>query len=157
MTKTIMNDTIYALDLTQRPPRSMRTRLGGLALLPRMLDKCRAEILGQNGEYHYNCPLDQHILNFLGLDQAALKAEVAKGGGDSEILEWITANAKLNRSPWEIVQWSEYHCGRGPDSDAETLGYFANLAGKLSKTREDIRTWADLLDLDDYVTFGGKA
>ena len=29
--------------------------------------------------------------------------------------------------------------------------------GKISKTREDIKTWADLLDLDDHVTFGGKA
>ena len=46
---------------------------------------------------------------------------------------------------------------RGPDSDAETLGYFAEAVGKFTKTREDIKAWADLLDLDDYVTFGGKA
>jgi Domain of unknown function (DUF5069) len=30
---------IFALDLTKRPPRSPRLRLGGYALLPRMLDK----------------------------------------------------------------------------------------------------------------------
>jgi hypothetical protein len=34
-------------------------RLGGFALLPRMLDKCRATIAGKQGEYHYNCPNDQ--------------------------------------------------------------------------------------------------
>lgn len=129
-----MSNQIYALDLTKRPPRSMRTRLGGYALLPRMLDKCRAEILGQNGEYHYNCPLDQHILNYLGLDHAALKTEVAKGSSDGEVLEWINANAKHKRSAWETAQWSEYQCGRGPDSDEETLGYFAKLAATLSKT-----------------------
>jgi len=28
---------------------------------------------------------------------------------------------------------------------------------KLTKTREDIRTWADALELDDHCTFGGKA
>src|ERR1700735_317123 len=28
---------------------------------------------------------------------------------------------------------------------------------KFSSTREDIRTWFDLLDLDDHCTFGGKA
>ena len=46
---------------------------------------------------------------------------------------------------------------RGPDSDAETRAYFGEMLAKLSHTREDIKTWADLLDLDDYVSFGGKA
>jgi hypothetical protein len=27
--------------------------------------------------------------------------------------------------------------------------------GSFSKTREDIKAWFDLLDLDDLVTFGG--
>ena len=122
-----------------------------------MLDKGRAEISGINGEYHYNCPLDQQILNFLGLDPAALRDELATGKGDGEILEWIKANAKHKRSPWEIEQWSDFQQRRGPDSDAETLAFFADYVGKLTKTREDVTTWADVLDLDDHVTFGGKA
>lgn len=148
---------IAAPDLTQRPPRSPRSRLGGYALLPRMLDKGRATLAGKNGEFHFNCPLDQHILNFTGIDPNALLAELKKGKGDGEILEWIQANAKHKRSAWEIQQWSDYQERRGPDSDAETLGYFAEAVGKFTKTREDIRTWAELLDLDDYCTFGGKA
>jgi len=152
-----MSSSPTAPDLTKRPPRSPRVRLGGYALLPRMLDKGRAEISGLNGEYHYNCPLDQQILNFLGLDPAALRDELATGKGDGEILEWIKANAKHNRSPWEIEQWSDFQQRRGPDSDAETLAFFADYVGKLTKTREDVTTWADVLDLDDHVTFGGKA
>ena len=152
-----MSTSLHAPDLTQRPPRSPRSRLGGYALLPRMLDKCRATIAGKNGEYHYNCPLDQHILNFLGLDPEALKTEVAKGGGDGEVLNWINVHSQHKRSAWEIVQWSDHHDRRGPDSDAETLAFYAEYVGKLSKTREDIRGWADLLDVDDYVSFGGKA
>ena len=148
---------IPAPDLTQRPPRSMRVRLGGYALLPRMLDKGRATIIGKNGEFHYNCPLDQHIINFLGIDPETLKAELAKGKGDFEILEWINANAKHQRSPWEIEVWSEYQTKRGPDSDPETFNFYGGLAAKLNPKREDIRTWADLLDVDDFVTFGGKA
>jgi hypothetical protein len=31
------------------------------------------------------------------------------------------------------------------------------LVKKLTKTREDVKSWADVLDLDDYVSFGGKA
>ena len=148
---------ISAPDLTKRPPRSARCRLGAYALLPRMLDKGRAEIAGTNGEFHYNSPLDQHILNYLGLDHAALREQLAAGKGDGEILDWITATATNKRMPWEIEQWSDFQQRRGPDSDAETIGYFAEAVGKFTKTREDIKTWADLLDLDDYVTFGGKA
>lgn len=146
-----------APDLTKRPPRSPRCRLGGYAILPRMLDKGRAEIASTNGEFHYNCPLDQHIINFLGFDPEALHEQLAAGKGDGEILEWINSNAKHKRSPWEIEQWSDFQQKRGPDSDAETLSFFGELLSKFSKTREDIKTWADLLDLDDHVTFGGKA
>lgn len=148
---------LSAPDLTQRPPRSPRTRLGGYVLLPRMLDKGRATLAGTNGEYHYNCPLDQHVIKFIGFDPKKLLVELKKGKGDGEILEWLQANAKHSRAPWEIQQWSDYQDRRGPDSDAETLAYFANYVSKLTKTREDIKTWADALDLDDYISFGGKA
>ena len=148
--------SIAAPNLTQRPPRSVRSRLGGYALLPRMLDKGRATVAGTNGEFHYDCPLDQHLINFLGIDAAALQEELATGKGDGEILEWIHAHAKHQRQPWEIQQWSDYMERRGPDSDAETLALFAEIVGKFSKTREDLKAWADVLDLDDYVTFGGK-
>ena len=151
------SSSISAPDLTRRPPRSGRCRLGGYALLPRMLDKGRATIAGTNGEYNYNSPLDQHILNFLGLDADALREQLATGKGDGEILEWINANATHKRLPWEIEQWSDYMQRRGPDSDAETITYFAEAVGKFTKTREDIKGWSDLLDLDDYATFGGKA
>lgn len=152
-----MSTNFFAPDLTKRAPRSPRVRLGGYVILPRMLDKCRATIAGQNGEYHYDCPIDQHFLRFTGVDPQALRAEVETGKGDGEILEWIQANAPLKRQPWEIEQWSDFHNRRGPDSDAETFEYFAEAVSKFSTTREDIKTWFELLDVDDYGTFGGKA
>jgi isocitrate/isopropylmalate dehydrogenase len=33
----------------------------------------------------------------------------------------------------------------------------ADYVGKFSKTREDIKPYFDVVDLDDHVTFGGKA
>ena len=143
-----------APDLTQRPPRSPRSRLGGYSLLPRMLDKGRATLAGTNGEYHYNCPLDQRFLSFVGIDPKKLLAEQKKGKGDGEILEWIQTNAKHKRAPWEIQQWSDYMDRRGPDSDAETLKFFAEYVAKLTKTREDIKTWADVLVKP--LTLGGE-
>lgn len=151
-----MNEETTKPDLTKRPPRSPRARLGGYALLPRMLDKGRAEIEGKNGEYHYNCPLDQHFVNFVGIDPAALREQLAAGKGDGEILTWINETAEHKRAPWEIEHWSDYMQRRGPDSDSESREYFGEMLSKISETREDIKTWADLLDLDDYVSFGGR-
>jgi hypothetical protein len=147
---------INAPDLTQRPPRSPRVRLGGYAALPRMLDKGRATIIGKNGEYHFNCPLDQRILSFLGIDPEALKTQLAAGKGDGEILQWINANAKNKRTEWEIDQWSSYMENRGPNSDPDTLKFFVDLVSKVANGRSDIRTFAELLDLDDYASYGGK-
>lgn len=155
--KSAMNTPIAHTDLTQRPPRSMRSRLGGFVLLPRILDKGRAKLAGKNGEYNYNSPTDQHLARFLGLDLEALLNELATGKADGEILEWVQAHAQTPRDPWEIEAWSAYMEKRGPDSDAESLSGFAEYVGQHSKTREDIKTWFDALDLDDFVSFGGKA
>ena len=153
-----MTDTpkIFAPDLTQRPPRSPRCRLGGYVILPRLLDKGRATIIGKNGDFKYSAPFDQHIINFLGFDPAALLEQLAAGKGDGEILAWISAHAQDQPTPWEIEQWSEYMIRRTPDSDPDTLRFFLRRVRSFSKTREDIKTWMDLLDLDDLVTFGGK-
>jgi len=143
-------------DLTQRPPRSPRSRLGGFAILPRMLDKGRATIAGANGEYKYACPLDERFANFAGIDADALKAQLAEGKGDGEILAWVLENSKTKPNEIEIQAWSIYVANRVP-SDIETRGFFNEMQSKIGPKREDIVTWFDMLDLDDYVSFGGKA
>jgi len=143
------------MDLTQRPPRSPRCRLGGYVLLPRLLDKCRAELAGKGGEYHYNCPLDQNFMTYAGIDAGELKAEVAKGKGDGEILTWINEHAKNKHTPVEIAQWSAWRDQAVP-MDTESREFFNGLHKAAGAAREDIATWPDLLDLDDYVSFGGK-
>jgi hypothetical protein len=39
----------------------------------------------------------------------------------------------------------------------KVLPAFPNMSGNTCKTREDIKSRFDALDLDDYVSFGGKA
>ncbi len=149
--------TIPFIDLTQRPPRAGRCKLGGFVILPRILDKGRATAAGKNGEFYYDCPLDKHFFEFAGVDATALMEEIKAGKSDSEILEWISANGKNKRAAWEIKAWSEFHLQRGPTSDVETAEFFTSKVKEMAPTREDINTWFDLLDLDDYTTYGGKA
>jgi hypothetical protein len=144
-----------ATDLTQRPPRSPKARLGNYALLPRMLDKCRADLAGKNGSFRYACPNDQKILDFLGIAAEALKAEVAKGGGDGAILEWIKANQKNRPTPAEVEAWSDGQDKRKPDATNREM--FDQYLAECGPGRTDIVYWSDLLDLDDYVSYGGKA
>ena len=147
----------FLIDLIQRPPRSFRVRLGNYVVLARMLDKGRATLAKKNGEYHYDCATDQRLVQFLGFDPDALSKELATGKGDREMLEWVQAHSKTPRSPWEIEAWSAFMDKRAPDSDAETLAFFAEHLGRLSKTREDVKTLFEFGELDDYVSFGGKA
>ncbi len=129
-------------------------RLGGYVMLPRMLDKGRALLAGKNGEYNYNCPMDQRFLEFTGLDAEAVKQQLAAGKGDQEILEWIQAHARPQRSTQEIAAWSAAQEKRVPEG--ESKDFFYDTLNKLNPKRTDVTTWFDLLDLDDYVSFGGK-
>ena len=146
--------SLHTPDLTKFPPRSPRVRLGGYVILPRMLDKGRATVAGKHGEYHYACPLDQRFLEFVGIDPEKLKKQLGKS--DGEVLAWIEKNAKHKRSPQEIVAWSALAEQRAP-ADLESREYFNELQKTAAPKREDIATWFDLLDMDDFVTFGGNA
>ena len=140
-------------DLTKFPPRSPRVRLGGYVILPRMLDKGRATLAGKQGEYHYACPMDQHFLNFTGIDPEELKKHLNKS--DSEVLAWIEQHSKHKRTAPEIIAWTQWQENRAPDN-TEGREYLNELHKKGAPSREDITTWFDVLDMDDYVSFGGK-
>jgi hypothetical protein len=143
-----------ATDLTQRPPRSPRVKLGGLVLLPRMLDKGRAHLAGTVGEYHFNCPLDQRLTAFLAVSADDILKLLKDGKTDTEVLAWVLENTK--RTDFEIYQWSEYQNQRSP-ADNESREYLSEMVKKVAPDREDVITWFDVLDLDDYASFGGRA
>jgi hypothetical protein len=146
--------SLHTPDLTKFPPRSPRVRLGGYAILPRCLDKGRATLAGKNGEYHYACPLDQAFLEFAGIDPEALKKELGKS--DTEVLAWITAHAKHKRTTPEIIAWTCWQDHRAPDN-VDGREFLNGLHKAGAPKREDIISWFDVLDMDDYVSFGGKA
>jgi len=141
-------------DLTQHPPRSVRVRIGGYAHLARLLDKARAVIAGKNADYHYDCALDKMFFAFTGLTAEAVFAEIKSGKSDLEMLTWINANTA--RQPFEIAAWSTWLEQRGPGS-AEGHEWIASVIKGNKSERDDIRSFAEMLDLDDYISFGGKA
>jgi hypothetical protein len=144
-----------APDLTQHPPRSPRVRLGGFVHLPRLLDKARAAANGRLGDFVYPCPLDQRFFAFTGIDPEALRAEVATGKSDTEMLAWVLAQSRPARLPHEIFAWSDYMTQLAA-GDARRHTMFAETIQSLAPAREDIVTYFDRLDLDDYASYGGR-
>ncbi|MDB6093773.1 MAG: hypothetical protein JWM32_1335 [Verrucomicrobia bacterium] len=144
-----------APDLNRHPPRSPRTRLGGYAHLPRLLDKARAVAAGKGGDYHYNCPFDKKFFDYTGIDHEAFMAEVKTGKSDSEILAYVQTKAQPKRDPSEIAGWSQW-MEQWTVSSPETRAFFNDVHKKNAAQREDIATWFDWIELDDFVTFGGR-
>ena len=107
MTTATVSDKLKTLakDLTKDFPRSPRETIGGYVLGARMLDKCRATLNGTNGEYHFNCPLDNILLGFAGLNAEEFKNFVATGASDAEVGEWIKQHAK-QKDRLEVVKWN---------------------------------------------------
>ncbi|MEM1223513.1 MAG: DUF5069 domain-containing protein [Verrucomicrobiota bacterium] len=94
-----------ALDLTKDYPRSPRATLAGYIIAARTLDKCRAMLTGTQGEYHFDCPLDNLFFDFAGIQADDFKAFVATGADDSAVAKWIQANAKEHTQE-ALVQWN---------------------------------------------------
>lgn len=143
-----------APDLRKQPPRSPRVKLGGFILFPRILDKCRATLAGCNGEYNFNCPLDERFFAFAGVPAQAFKKQVATGKGDWEMLLWLQRHSATKPGPAQIATWSAWLEQRAPDN-LEGREHFSEIHKQCGPHREDVATWFDLLDLDDYASFGG--
>ena len=83
-----------AKDLRSGEPRSAHEKLGGYELAARALDKCRATLAGTNGDYEFNCPLDQRFFGATGIDAEDFKAFVATGADEQAVGKWIEEHAQ---------------------------------------------------------------
>src|SRR5476651_1167734 len=101
-----MNTPIIDRDLTKQAPHSPRKRLAGFAIADRTTDKCRASIAGKLGEYHYDCPLDNMLFSFKGINGGQFKTAVQAAKNYEDIGVWLQANGTAKTSV-EIKTWSD--------------------------------------------------
>src|SRR5438045_7200934 len=113
-----MNPKVIGKDLTKESPRSPRIRVGGYAILGRTLDKCRALVAGNIGEYHFDCPLDNMLFGFKGVKGVDFKAQIENGASDQQMAEWLDANGE-KKTPEEIKRWSDEVEALNPYNDPE--------------------------------------
>lgn len=84
-----------ARDLRKEEPRPPNAELAGFPAAARCLDKCRATLVGWQGEYIYACPLDHQFLDAAGIDANELRDFVATGASDEQVAEWVTQHAAV--------------------------------------------------------------
>lgn len=145
-------------DLTRTPPRSPRVRLGGFVHLPRLIDKAKAAAAGTLGVYTYGAEslLDQQFFDLTGISPEAFLEKASDDSGDWAILEWVRANSRQLLQAFQIQAWSHW-LETLPGLSPEARAWFAEYSQSLEPVRPDVSTLFEYLDLDDYLSFGGKA
>jgi hypothetical protein len=73
------------MDLTKTTPRSVGQTMLGVVQLARTTDKAKALAHGTIGEYKYDCPMDQGLFDYLGMDPKAFLQVVKEAKDDVEI------------------------------------------------------------------------
>ena len=135
------------MDLRKTFPRSMREKLEGHVHLARMIDKCRAVLADTEGEYIYPCPMDERLMEFVGITVDQFTATVKSNQTDEGVAQWLRKTAKAH-SQAELHAWNRMMLNRGP-STPKKQDYFNKLRDAVDPTRTDLTAWADLQDLEE--------
>jgi hypothetical protein len=136
------------MDLTKSYPRSVREKMLGIVQLGRTIDKGKAEAAGTVGEYNYNCPMDKHLFEFLGLEGEKLIDIIKNAKNDADIEAAV--KPFVDKIPVaKLQEFNEEWLQHGPESGTPAYDYFMKLRDEVAPSRTDVTNWADLLDLDE--------
>jgi hypothetical protein len=139
------------MDLAKQAPRSPKTRVGEYVILGRTLDKCRALLWGNIGEYHFDCPLDNMLFGWKGIKGDDFKREVERGASDEEMARWVTEHGD-KKSPEEIAKWRDEMMTANPYHNPEKRDWFVEQVSvyKLDPAKTTLFDWLDVDDRESY-------
>jgi hypothetical protein len=139
-----------AKDLRNDYPRSPREKLGGYVIAARCVDKCRAFLLGINGEYNYwPCSLAGQWFSFTGITPERLKDFVATGATDEEISVWIASMSKIKDMD-DILKWNNtMRDTRLSDMSLQAQQYLEEYIPKFVPQHRPVYVWFDVYDLEE--------
>jgi hypothetical protein len=140
-----------AKNLTQEPPRSPRQRVGGYVILGRTLDKGRALIDGDIGEYHFDCPLDNMLFGFKEVKGDEVKKLLEDKAPDEEVVAWLNSHG-VKKTAEEIKAWGDGLEAFRPYDNPEKKEWFIGVC-KEAGCDPAKSTLFDFLEADDKTTF----
>lgn len=145
------------LDLTQQPPRPCRAELGGIAYLPRAIDKVRASLPGGALGVYINLKDDVPTFSRLFYRSMAVAHDdfsraVASARGDADVLTWLRGRVDEARiATWNRQLLAVRLCDLDAAQHRRVVGYYPAAATLPPDTK-----MVDVIDLDDRAMFAER-
>lgn len=140
------------LDLTTRPPRSCYAELDGLMLLPRTIDKLRAQLPGGNpGDYFINGQIkgiSGYLVERLGIDESELREAVARAGSQEQVAAWVRERTDASQYPAINATLRRIR-----PKHAEDEAYFRGEYAETLEQHPTLEFIIDIVDADDRRRF----
>lgn len=146
-----MEENMNGKDLTKEAPRSPKTKVGGYVILGRTLDKCRALLWGNIGEYDFDCPLDNMLFGWKKIVGDDFKAAVAERKSDEEMAKWVDEHGDKEAAN-EKQKWDDEMMKVSLYNDPEKRDYFIEETKKLGLDPATTSLF-DWLDADDKASY----
>jgi hypothetical protein len=143
---------VEPLDLRTRPPRSCHDELDGLMVMPRTIDKLRAQLPGGNpGVYYINdriTGISGYLLERLGIDEDELREAVRDAASDDEVAVWLRERTDASQYPAINVTLRRIKPKHSQDEV-----WLRSQYAEVLEARPELEFIIDILDADDQRIF----
>jgi hypothetical protein len=136
--------------MIKQRPVSAYTKVGGMYLFARALDKIRKHARGELHENHVpflGKGFDDRLCRFLRVDYEAVKARVLAGDSDEEVFAWCQQHGR-GVDENDVLIWNNFVSKRGW-RDETTAALEADKAKRDLAHRSDIVTFFDFYEVDE--------
>jgi hypothetical protein len=139
------------LDLTKQPPRGPRETMLGFYLLPRTVDKLRAELPGGNiGEYlNHDIGFSAYVVRRLGLDMDEFREAVAGAADEAAVEKWLAVRVDAASAPALNAKLETFVVERMSADDQALV----RERHPVMQGRPDLTKILDILEADDKDAF----
>ncbi|MFY9719503.1 MAG: DUF5069 domain-containing protein [Candidatus Cybelea sp.] len=139
------------LDLRKQRPRGARETMLGFYLLPRTIDKLRAELPGGNlGAYlNHDTGFSAYVVRRLGLDMTELSNVVAGAPDERAVVEWLGARIDPATAPALNAKLETFVVERMSPEDQSLV----RQRHPVMADRPELSKILDVLDADDALTW----
>ncbi len=139
------------LDLRTHRPRPVRATILGFYLVPRTIDKLRAELPGGNlGPYvNHATGFCAYVVRRMGLEMDDFRQAVADAPDEDAVVAWLAARVDISLAPAVNAKLESFVVERMSAEDQVLV----RERHPVMAERPDLSVMLDILDADDEVTF----
>jgi hypothetical protein len=142
---------VTPLDLRTHRPRPVRMTMLGVYMLPRTIDKLRAELPGGNlGPFvNHDTGFSAYVVRRMGLDMNDFRAAVAAAPDEDAVTAWLAARIDPSLAPAVNAKLESFVVERMSVEDQAIV----RERHPVMAERPELSVLLDILDADDERTF----